>query len=101
MLAAARQRGNEGALDQALAVDHRVIAFRSQRIAESGDLRPGGSPPLHQETQKALALPSVQAKFAPQGIEAMPMRPAEFDALITKEIAANIALVKAAGLTFN
>jgi tripartite-type tricarboxylate transporter receptor subunit TctC len=56
---------------------------------------------LHQETQRALALPNVQAKFAPQGIEAMPMSPKEFDALIRKEIAANIALVKAAGLTFN
>jgi tripartite-type tricarboxylate transporter receptor subunit TctC len=56
---------------------------------------------LHQETQKALALPGVQHKFAPQAIEPMPLTPAEFDALIKKEIAANIALVKAAGLKFN
>ncbi len=56
---------------------------------------------LHQETQKALLAPSVKEKFAPQGIESMPLKPAEFDALIAKEIAANIALVKAAGLKFN
>jgi tripartite-type tricarboxylate transporter receptor subunit TctC len=56
---------------------------------------------LRAETQKALALPSVKEKFAPQGIEPMPVTPAEFDALIKKEIAANIALVKAAGLKFN
>jgi tripartite-type tricarboxylate transporter receptor subunit TctC len=56
---------------------------------------------LHQETQKALHLPAVQEKFAPQGIELMPLSPMEFDALINKEIAANIALVKAAGLKFN
>jgi tripartite-type tricarboxylate transporter receptor subunit TctC len=56
---------------------------------------------LYQETQKALALPSVQDKLKPQGIEPMAMTSAEFDALIRKEIAANIALVKAAGLKFN
>ncbi len=67
---------------------------------------PAKTPPaiierLYQETQKALALPVVQDKFKPQGIEPMPLTSAEFDALIKKEIAANIALVKAAGLTFN
>ena len=67
---------------------------------------PAKTPPaiiarLYQETQKALALPAVQDKFKPQGIEPMPLTSAEFDALIKKEIAANIALVKAAGLTFN
>jgi tripartite-type tricarboxylate transporter receptor subunit TctC len=56
---------------------------------------------LHAEAQKALALPAVQEKFAPQAIEPMPLSPTEFDALIRKEIAANIALVKAAGLKFN
>jgi tripartite-type tricarboxylate transporter receptor subunit TctC len=43
----------------------------------------------------------VLEKFAAQGIEPMPMTPAQFDALIKKEIATNIALVKAAGLKFN
>lgn len=56
---------------------------------------------LHAETQKALALPEVKAKFAPQGVEPLPLTPAEFDALIAKEIASNVALAKAAGLKFN
>ncbi len=56
---------------------------------------------LYQETQKALLVTNVKEKFAPQGIEPMPLKSAEFDALIAKEIAANIALVKAAGLKFN
>jgi tripartite-type tricarboxylate transporter receptor subunit TctC len=56
---------------------------------------------LHQEAQKALALPAVKDKFALQGIDPMPLTPAEFDALIKKEIAINIALVKAAGIRFN
>jgi tripartite-type tricarboxylate transporter receptor subunit TctC len=56
---------------------------------------------LHAETIKALALPAVRQKFAPQGIEPMPLSPAEFDALIKKEIGINLALVKAAGIKFN
>lgn len=56
---------------------------------------------LHAETQKALTAPAVKEKFAPQGIEPMPLKPAEFDELIKKEIEQNIALVKAAGLKFN
>jgi tripartite-type tricarboxylate transporter receptor subunit TctC len=56
---------------------------------------------LYRETQKALALASVQEKFAPQGIDPMPLTPAEFDALIKREIAINLALVKAADIKFN
>jgi tripartite-type tricarboxylate transporter receptor subunit TctC len=56
---------------------------------------------LHRESEKALALPGVVEKLRPQGIEPMPLTPAEFDALIRKEIAANIELVKAAGLRFS
>jgi tripartite-type tricarboxylate transporter receptor subunit TctC len=56
---------------------------------------------LYDETQKVLRLPDVLAKFKPQGIEPMPMTPTEFDALIKKEVAANFALVKAAGLKFD
>lgn len=52
---------------------------------------------LHQETRKALQHPTVMAKFKPQGIEPLPVSPAEFDALIAKEIEINKALVKAAG----
>lgn len=56
---------------------------------------------LHAETQKALRLPSVTEKLKAQGIEPMPLAPAEFDAVIAKEIENNIAIVKAAGLKFN
>jgi tripartite-type tricarboxylate transporter receptor subunit TctC len=55
---------------------------------------------LHAETQKALALPAVQAKLAVQGNEPLSVTPEEFDAMIAKEIVANIALAKAAGLKF-
>ena len=55
---------------------------------------------LAQEVQKTLQNPSVQAKFKPQGMEPVPLSPTEFDALINKEIEANKALVKAAGLKF-
>lgn len=53
---------------------------------------------LYQETKKVLQLPAVMEKFVPQGIEPMPLTPAEFDELIKKEIAANKDLVKAIGL---
>src|SRR5262245_9197462 len=56
---------------------------------------------LYQETQKVLRLPAVTENFRPQGNAPMPLTPAEFDALIKKEIEVNIALVKAAGLKFN
>jgi tripartite-type tricarboxylate transporter receptor subunit TctC len=56
---------------------------------------------LHEETMKVLRQPGVIEKFKPQGIEPMPLTPAEFDALIAKEIESNKAIVKAAGLKFN
>ncbi|MGB6893263.1 MAG: tripartite tricarboxylate transporter substrate binding protein [Xanthobacteraceae bacterium] len=56
---------------------------------------------LHDEVQKALALPDVQAKLGAQGVEPMPLRPREIDAMIAKEIVENIKLAKAAGLKFN
>lgn len=56
---------------------------------------------LHDETMKAVALPEVQAKLRAQGVEPMPLKPAEIDALIQREVAGNLALVKAAGLRFN
>ncbi len=56
---------------------------------------------LNSETRKVLELPAVKEKFAPQGIEPMPVTPEEFDALVKKEVATNIALAKAAGLKFN
>ena len=57
---------------------------------------------LYQETQKALRLPSVAEKFAPQGIE-----PHAADARRSstrwsrRRSPTNIALAKAAGLKFN
>jgi tripartite-type tricarboxylate transporter receptor subunit TctC len=56
---------------------------------------------LHQEVQKALALPAVREKFALQGIEPMPLSPTEIDALIRREIVSNIAIAKAAKLKFD
>ncbi|HXF65460.1 MAG TPA: tripartite tricarboxylate transporter substrate binding protein [Burkholderiales bacterium] len=56
---------------------------------------------LHRELQQALALPQVKEKLAVQGIEPMPLSPAEFDALVRKEIATNLAVAKAAKLAFN
>jgi len=56
---------------------------------------------LHEEVQKVLALPDVQAKLKTQGVEPMPMTPQQIDAMIVKEIAQNIKLAKAAGLKFN
>ena len=43
----------------------------------------------------------MQDRFKPQGIEPLKLTSAEFDALVKREVAANIALVKAAGLKFN
>ena len=56
---------------------------------------------LYAETQKALATPAVQDKFKPQGIEPLKLTSAEFDAMVKREVASNIALVKAAKLKFN
>jgi tripartite-type tricarboxylate transporter receptor subunit TctC len=55
---------------------------------------------LHTDTKKVLALPAVQAKLATEGVEPMWLSPEEFDAMIAKEIVANLALAKAAGLKF-
>jgi tripartite-type tricarboxylate transporter receptor subunit TctC len=56
---------------------------------------------LHAETLKVLQQPSVIEKLKAQGIEPLPLKPAEIDAMIAKEIANNLAIVKAAGLKFN
>jgi tripartite-type tricarboxylate transporter receptor subunit TctC len=56
---------------------------------------------LYGESEKALKARGVLERFAPQGIEPMPMTPTEFDALIVKEIAENKALVKATGMKVN
>jgi tripartite-type tricarboxylate transporter receptor subunit TctC len=56
---------------------------------------------LHDEVQKVLALPDVQAKLGAQGVEPMPLSPEEIDAMIAKEIVQNVKLAKTAGLKFN
>jgi tripartite-type tricarboxylate transporter receptor subunit TctC len=56
---------------------------------------------LHAEVVKALATPQVKERLAATGNEPMEMTPAEFDAMIRSDIAANIALAKAANLKFN
>lgn len=53
---------------------------------------------LHQEVQKALQAPGMDKRLAQNGIDPMPITPQAFDALIKKEVAENIALVKAAGI---
>jgi tripartite-type tricarboxylate transporter receptor subunit TctC len=56
---------------------------------------------LHRETVKALQNPRVVENFKKQGIDPMPLTPAQFDALIKKEVADNIALVKSSGMKIN
>ncbi|MBI2294645.1 MAG: tripartite tricarboxylate transporter substrate binding protein [Betaproteobacteria bacterium] len=56
---------------------------------------------LHAEMQKVLRQPSVVEKLKVQGVDALPLTPAEFDAMVAKEVKNNIALVKALGLKFN
>jgi tripartite-type tricarboxylate transporter receptor subunit TctC len=53
---------------------------------------------LHQEVQKALQAPGMDKRLAQIGIDPMPITPQAFDAQIQKEVAENIALVKAAGI---
>jgi tripartite-type tricarboxylate transporter receptor subunit TctC len=53
---------------------------------------------LHGETLTALQAPRVRDKLSALGIDPMDLRPADFDALVRKEIDVNTALVKAAGL---
>ena len=56
---------------------------------------------LHQNTQKAIQTPDLNERMARLGAEQWLMTPQEFDAYIRKEIGANAALVKTAGITVN
>jgi tripartite-type tricarboxylate transporter receptor subunit TctC len=56
---------------------------------------------LHSEVNKVLAQPGVMEKLHSQGVEPMPLSPAEFDAMIAKEVASNIELVRKLGLKFS
>lgn len=67
----------------------------------TGAYLPAKTPPaivekLHNEVVKALALPAVQERLVKIGVEPMPMTVPEFAAFFKEEIAANLALVKAA-----
>jgi tripartite-type tricarboxylate transporter receptor subunit TctC len=53
---------------------------------------------LSQSTASALQSPEVRERLASLGAEPMPMSPEQFDALIKEEMAANAALIKAAGI---
>jgi len=65
---------------------------------------PANTPPavvkrLHDETLRAMQVPALQEKLAKLGVEPMTMTPEQFSAYVKSEIAANAALVKAAGIT--
>ncbi len=67
----------------------------------SGVYLPAKTPPgiverLHSEIAKALAAPAVLERLATLGVEPMPFSQAEFAAFVRDDVAANIALVKAA-----
>ena len=52
---------------------------------------------LHDEIAKAIEAPAVKERFAALGIEPMPMTLAQFGRVLDRDdVAANIALVKAA-----
>ena len=53
---------------------------------------------LHAAGAKVLADPAMQASLTKLGIEPMPMKPAEMDDLVRRETAANLELIKAAGI---
>lgn len=53
---------------------------------------------LYAAGEKVLADPAMQASLAKLGIEPMPMKPAEMDDLVKRETAANLELIKAAGI---
>jgi tripartite-type tricarboxylate transporter receptor subunit TctC len=53
---------------------------------------------LHAAGAKVLADPAMQASLAKLGIEPMPMKPTEMDELVKRETAANLELIKAAGI---
>jgi len=50
---------------------------------------------------KVLKSPAVVEKLKNQGLEPLPLTPAEFDKMIARDIESHMAIVKKAGLTFN
>jgi tripartite-type tricarboxylate transporter receptor subunit TctC len=56
---------------------------------------------LHGEIVKALATPGVRDKLKNLGADPLPLKPAEFDAQVRKEIEANSKIAKAANIKVN
>jgi tripartite-type tricarboxylate transporter receptor subunit TctC len=56
---------------------------------------------MNAATRKTLAEPALRDRLADLDVTPMPMSPKEFDALVRREIIANAALAKAAGLRPN
>ena len=48
-----------------------------------------------------LKSPAFLEKMKSQGLEPLPLSPAEFDKMIARDIESHITIVKKAGLTFN
>jgi len=53
---------------------------------------------LHEEAAKAIATPEVQARFAKLGVEPLPMTADQFARYFREDVAAALALVKAANI---
>jgi tripartite-type tricarboxylate transporter receptor subunit TctC len=53
---------------------------------------------FHAAGLKVLADPAMQASLKQLGVEPLPMTPVEMDAFIVRETAANLAVIKAAGI---
>jgi tripartite-type tricarboxylate transporter receptor subunit TctC len=71
-----------------------------------GAFAPAGTAPdivqrLHREMQTAMKVPNVAQRLAGLGVEAMPMSPAEFSALVAREVVTYADFVRRAGLKVN
>ena len=53
---------------------------------------------LHDETQKAVQVSSVQERLAKLGVEPLTMTPAEFDRYFREDVASTVKLAEAAGI---
>ncbi len=56
---------------------------------------------FHAAGQKVLSEPAMQESLRKMGVEAAPMSPAEMDALVKSDTAANAEVIKAAGIKAN
>jgi len=56
---------------------------------------------LADAVRKTMEQPALRERFAGLDVTPMPMTPQEFDALVRRDIVANAALAKAAGLKPN